>query len=155
MISKKKKNSIAYSEEDDIRKNARYDTIKMAIESYPKKGVVESKLKANRRNRRSHSYLFLWLKDMQEEGENINILRLEEDVLEVIESKYGHKSRDYREALKEAMGLTMTAAKMFTEGKMEEAIEFAYTKGKSISLTHATSIREMKKCMKSILRIED
>ena len=50
---------------------------------------------------------------MVEEGENIDVLRLEDEVLKVIESKYGKKSHGYRGALQESMGLTVTAAKMF------------------------------------------
>ena len=71
------------------------------------------KRKAHQRYSRSHSYVFLWLKDMVEEGENIDVLRLEDEVLKVIESKYGHRSHGYRGALQESMGLTVTAAKMF------------------------------------------
>lgn len=155
MVFKKKNSKLTRSEKDNIRKNARYDILKMVIEKYPQNKLVEMKLeakvKANGISQRSHPYYLLWLKFMLEEGEIIDTSWLEQELLQVIEENYGDNTRDYREALQELVDLTMTATGMFKEEKIEEAIELVYTKSQPMEEVHKKSINEMKKCLQLIL----
>ena len=66
---------------------------------------------------------------MAEEGEDIDILHLEEKSLKVVEERSRDKGDDYYEALKESVDQMIEAVKMLKQGQRKEAIDFAYGKG--------------------------